>query len=129
MNDKLKDKIKSTVFKLGLKSSVDLFGRTLIKQAFNDDPLSFLSQYNNLTKIDNDQYIHLKDDKEGETIVMYDSKHLSKKGGNVYINASKIWVFFSWVMDCDKVVIDEIIKDWLEDNYGIVGLEPTAISV
>lgn len=128
MEDKLKDKIKSTVFKLGLKSSVDLFGRTLIKQAFSDNPLSFLSQYNNLTKIDNDQYIHLKV-KEGETIVMYNSKHLLKKGGNVYINASKIWVFFSWVMDCDKVVIDEIIKDWLENVYGIVGLEPTAVSV
>ena len=128
MNDKLKDKIKSTVFKLGLKSSVDLFGRTLIKQAFSDNPLSFLSQYNNLTKIDNDQYIHLKV-KEGETIVMYNSKHLLKKGGNAYINANKIWMFFSWVMDFDKVVIDEIIKDWLENVYGIVGLEPTAVSV
>ena len=128
MNDKLKDKIKSTVFKLGLKSSVDLFGNSLINQTFSDDPLSFLSQFNNLTKIDNDQYIHLKD-KEGETIVMYNSKHLLKKGGNVYINASKIWVFFSWVMDFHKVVIDKIIKDWLKNEYGIVGLEPTAISV
>ncbi len=128
MEDKLKDKIKSAVFKLGLKSSVDLFGKTLINQVFSDNPLSFLSQFNNLTKIDKDQYIHLKD-KEGETIVMFDSKRLLKKGGNVYINGDKIWVFFSWVMDFDKVVIDEIIKDWLEDNYGIVGLEPTAISV
>ena len=128
MEDELKNKIKSTVFKLGLKSSVDLFGRTLIKQAFSDNPLSFLSQYNNLTKIDNDQYIHLKI-KEGETIVMYNSKHLLKKGANVYINANKIWVFFSFVMDFDKVVIDEIIKDWLENVYGIVGLEPTAVSV
>ena len=124
MEDKLKDKIKSTVFKLGLKSSVDLFGNSLINQAFSEDPLSFLSQYNNLTNIDKDQYIHLKD-KEGETIVMFNSKRLL----NVYINTSKIWVFFSWVMDFDKVVIDEIIKDWLENEYGIVGLEPTAISV
>lgn len=128
MKDRLKNKIKSAVFKLGLKSSLDLFGKTLIKQAFNDDPLSFLSQFNNLTKIDNDQYIHLRE-KEGETIVMYNSKHLLKKGGNVYINANKLWIFFSWVMEFDKVVIDTIIKDWLEDNYGIVGLEPTAISV
>jgi len=128
MEDRLKNKIKSAVFKLGLKSSLDLFGKTLIKQAFNDDPLSFLSQFNNLTKIDSDQYIHLKD-KEGETIVMYHSKRILKKGGNVYINADKFWIFFSWVMEFDKVVIDTIIKDWLEDNYGIVGLEPTAISV
>jgi hypothetical protein len=128
MNDKLKGKIKSTVFKLGLKSSIEVFGRTLIKQAFSDNPLLFLSQYNNLTKIDSDQYIHLKD-KEGETIVMYHSKRILKKGGNVYINANKIWMFFSWVMGFDKVVIDEIIKDWLKNEYGIVGLEPTAISV
>ena len=128
MEDKLKDKIKSAVFKLGLKSSLDLFGKTLINQVFSDNPLLFLSQYNNLTKIDSDQYIHLKD-KEGETIVMYHSKRLLKKVGNVYINRDKIWVFFSWVMDFDKVVIDEIIKDWLENVYGIVGLEPTAISV
>ena len=80
MEDKLKDKIKSTVFKLGLKSSVDLFGKSLINQAFSENPLSFLSQYNNLTKIDKDGFIHLKD-KEGETIVMYNSKHLLKKGG------------------------------------------------
>lgn len=128
MEDRLKNKIKSAVFKLGLKSSLDLFGRTLIKQAFSDNPLLFLSQYNNLTKIDKDQYIHLKD-KEGETIVMFDSKRLLKKGGNVYIKVNKIWMFFSLVMDFDKVVIDEIIKDWLENVYGIVGLEPTAISV
>lgn len=82
MEDKLKDKIKSAVFKLGLKSSVEVFGRTLIKQAFSDNPLLFLSQYNNLTKIDKDQYIHLKD-KEGETIVMYNSKRLLKKGGGL----------------------------------------------
>lgn len=128
MNDKLKNKIKSAVFKLGLKSSLDLFGGTLIKQAFSDNPLLFLSQFNNLTKIDNDQYIYLKD-KEGETIVMYNSKHLLKKLGNVYINGSKIWIFFSFVMDFDKVVIDKIIKDWLKNEYGIVGLEPTAVSV
>jgi hypothetical protein len=128
MNDKLKDKIKSTVFKLGLKSSIDLFGNSLINQSFNDNPLSFLSQYNKLTKIDNDQYIHLKD-KDGETIVMYYSKHLLEKRGNVYINGSKIWIFFSFVMDFDKVVIDKIIKDWLKNEYGIVGLEPTPISV
>jgi hypothetical protein len=128
MNVKLKDKIKSVVFKLGLKSSVDLFGNSLINQAFSDDPSSFLTQYNNLTKIDIDQYIHLKD-KEGETIVMYYSKHLLEKRGNVYINGSKIWIFFSFVMDFDKVVIDKIIKDWLKNEYGIVGLEPTAISV
>jgi hypothetical protein len=128
MNVKLKDKIKSVVFKLGLKSSIDLFGNSLIKQAFSDNPLSFLSQYNNLTKIDNDQYIHLKD-KEGETIVMYNSKRLLKKGGNVYINVNKIWMFFSWVMDFDELSYEEIIKDWLENVYGIVGLEPTAISV
>ena len=62
-------------------------------------------------------------------MVMYNSKHLLKKRGNVYINGSKIWIFFSFVMDFDKVVIDKIIKDWLKNEYGIVGLEPTAISV
>lgn len=128
MEDELKNKIKSTIFKLGLKSSVDLFGRTLIKQAFSDNPLSFLSQYNNLTKIDNDQYIHLKD-KEGETIVMYYSKHLLEKRGNVYINGNKIWMFFSYIMDLDREKINELLKDWLKNEYGIVGLEPTAISV
>lgn len=128
MEEKLKKKIQLMVFKLGLRPSIDLVGRSLLKQAFSDDPLSFLPQFNNLTKIDTDQYIHLKD-KEGETIVMYHSKRILKKGGNVYINSNKLWMFFSWVMDFDKVDIGKIIKDWLEDNYGIVGLEPTAISV
>ena len=128
MEDKLKDKIKSTVFKLGLKSSVDLFGNSLINQTFSDNPLSFLSQFNNLTKIDSDQYIYLKDTYD-ETIVMFDSKRLSKKGGDVYINTSKIWVFFSWVMNFEKEEIHKIIKDWLENEYGIIGLEPTAILV
>jgi hypothetical protein len=80
MNDKLKDKIKLTVFKLGLKSSIDLFGNSLINQAFSDDPLSYLSQYNKLTKIDRDGFIHLKNN-DGETIVMFNRKRM--KGGNV----------------------------------------------
>ncbi len=126
MNDKLKDKIKSTVFKLGLKSSIDLFGNSLINQAFSDDPSSFLSQYNKLTKIDKDGFIHLKND-DGETIVMFNRKRL--KGGNVYINGSKIWMFFSYIMDLDREKIYELLKDWLKNEYGIVGLEPTPISV
>jgi len=126
MNDKLKDKIKSTVFKLGLKSSIDLFGNSLINQAFSDDPSSFLSQYNKLTKIDKDGFIHLKND-DGETIVMFNRKRL--KGGNVYINGSKIWMFFSYIMDLDREKIYELLNDWLKNEYGIVGLEPTPISV
>ena len=126
MNDKLKDKIKLTVFKLGLKSSIDLFGNSLINQTFSDDPLSYLSQYNKLTKIDRDGFIHLKNN-DGETIVMFNRKRL--KGGNVYINGNKIWMFFSYIMDLDREKINELLKDWLKNEYGIVGLEPTAISV
>jgi hypothetical protein len=126
MNVKLKDKIKSAVFKLGLKSSVDLFGNSLINQAFSDDPSSFLTQYNKLTKIDRDGFIHLKND-DGETIVMFNRKRL--KGGNVYINGNKIWMFFSYIMDLDREKIYELLKDWLKNEYGIVGLEPTPISV
>jgi hypothetical protein len=126
MNVKLKDKIKSAVFKLGLKSSVDLFGNSLINQAFSDDPSSFLTQYNKLTKIDKDGFIHLKNN-DGETMVMFNRKRL--KGGNVYINGNKIWMFFSYIMDLDREKIYELLKDWLKNEYGIVGLEPTPISV
>ncbi len=126
MNDKLKDKIKSVVFKLGLKSSVDLFGNSLINQAFSNDPSSFLTQYNKLTKIDKDGFIHLKNN-DGETMVMFNRKRL--KGGNVYINGNKIWMFFSYIMDLDREKIYELLKDWLKNEYGIVGLEPTPISV
>jgi hypothetical protein len=126
MNDKLKDKIKLTVFKLGLKSSIDLFGNSLINQAFSDDPLSYLSQYNKLTKIDRDGFIHLKNN-DGETIVMFNRKRM--KGGNVYINGSKIWMFFSYIMDLDREKIYELLNDWLKNEYGIVELEPTPISV
>ena len=126
MNDKLKDKIKLTVFKLGLKSSIDLFGNSLINQAFSDDPLSYLSQYNKLTKIDRDGFIHFKNN-DGETIVMFNRKRM--KGGNVYINGSKIWMFFSYIMDLDREKIYELLKEWLKNEYGIVGLEPTPISV
>ena len=55
MDEKLKYKIRSAVEKLGLPQSRQMFGDNLIQQAYINNPLLFLNQFNikmGLNKLD-----------------------------------------------------------------------------
>ena len=60
-NEQLNHKIRLSVEKLGLEQSRQIFGDEIIKQAFIDDPLSFLDQFNNLKPIEKDGKIFYVD--------------------------------------------------------------------
>jgi len=54
MDEKLKYKIRLTIKQLGLKQSRQMFGDDIIQQAYINNPLLFLNQFNNLTPVDED---------------------------------------------------------------------------
>jgi hypothetical protein len=119
-NEQLIHKIRLTVKKLGLEQSRQLFGDGLIKQAFIDNPLSFLDQFNDLRRIEkyNDGDFDINYVDENNYIIFYytpdDDRHRS-----LYVYYD-IWSFFGTTMEYSDHDTKEIIKKWVKDVYGLI---------
>ena len=70
-NEKLNKKIRLAVGKLGLVQAREMFGDEIIKQAFIDDPSSFLEPFKNLKLEIEDNDCHYIDD-DGKKLIYYD---------------------------------------------------------
>ena len=118
------DRIKSIVNKYGIDRAIELVvgGMDTIRIVYEDNPETFLDQFNDLTilKIDNKIYYV---DKNGSPLFYY---FTNKKNGDVYINYYRIWMFFSDVLELKYSETQDIIKKWLEVNYNLKGLTPTS---
>jgi hypothetical protein len=123
MNEKLKYKIRSTVEKLGLNQSLEIFGEDIIKQAYIDNPLLFLNQFNNLKLVEQDDEIYYVDN-DNLPLFSYYKKDQESKNGYYYINYIRIWLFFSEVMGYNYTEIQKIMKEWLGTTYNLRGLTP-----
>ena len=122
-NEQLNHKIRLAVEKLGLKQSLDMFGKDIIKQAFIDNPLSFLDQFNNLKPVEKDDKIYYVDN-DNLALFFYYIEDQESKNGYYYINLYRIWSFFEDVMDYSRTEIQEIIEEWLGTTYNLRGLTP-----
>ena len=91
-----------------------------IVQAYKDNPLEFLDQFNDLTPVEKDDKI-VYVDKDRNPLFYY---YPNKENGYVYINREKIWMFFSDVIGLKYSEIQTIINNWLEEAYNIRGLTP-----
>ena len=120
-NEQLNRKIRLTVEKLGLDQSREMFGDELIKQAYIDNPLSFLDQFNNLTPIEKDDKIYYVDN-DNIPIFFYFKQSELNKYGYYYINNEKIWSFFYKIMWYDDNVVKTIIHKWLKKQYKLSNL-------
>ena len=122
-NEQLNRKIRLTVEKLGVKESLEIFGKDILKQVYIDNPLSFLDQFNNLTPIEDDDEIYYVDN-DNLPLFSYSKKEQESENGYYYINYYRIWLFFEDVMDYDYTEIQEIMKEWLGTTYNLRGLTP-----
>jgi hypothetical protein len=125
MNEKLKYKIRSTVEKLGLGQSLEIFGKDILKQTYIDNPLSlsFLDQFNNLRPVEKDNEIYYVDN-DNLPLFSYYIVEQDSKNGYYYINYHRIWLFFDDIMGYNYTEIQEIMKEWLGTTYNLRELTP-----
>ncbi len=121
-NDKLNHKIKSMVDKYGFKETLKLFDNNtdIIKRAYQDNPLEFLNQFNDLTPVEKGEGIFYVDENRLPLFYYYKDE----KNGYVYINVGRIWSFFEDVIGLEYDEIQGIMEKWLEEVYNIKGLTP-----
>lgn len=122
-NEKLNRKIRLAVGKLGLVQAREMFGDEIIKQAFIDNPSSFLDPFRNLKLEvdydDADDYYYV--DENGNRLIYY-SKTLHQRGqGSIFFDYKRIYSFFDKVMNFDWPEIDPIFSKFLEENYNHTG--------
>ena len=119
-NEKLNKKIRLAVEKLGLVQTREMFGDEIIKQAYIDNPESFLNPFRNLRLDIEDDDCHYLD--EDGILVIYYSKTFKDRGvGQVYFDCNRIFNFFTEVMDFDWPEIDPIFLNFLEKEYNHTG--------
>jgi len=122
-NEKLNRKIRLAVEKLGLPQAREMFGDEIIKQTYIDNPSSFLDQFKNLRPIEKGiEMIYVDNDKL--PLFYYYKQDQETKDGYYFIHYSRIWSFFSEVMDYSYTEIKEIMKEWLGTTYNLRGLTP-----
>ena len=119
MDEKLKYKIKSTVEKLGIKQVRQIFGDDIIKQVYIDNPESYLDQFKNLRKVDDLIWITYWDKHDDVTVFYYRTK-----GQKVFFNNSLVWGFLYILMDYNIPQIEKTLRNWLKENYNIIGFKP-----
>ena len=122
-NEQLNHKIRLAVEKLGLKQSLDMFGKDIIKQAYMDNPLSFLDQFNNLKPVEKDDEIYYVDN-DNLPLFFYYIEEQESKNGYYWIGYHRIWSFFEDVMGYSRTEIKEIMKEWLGTTYNLRELTP-----
>jgi len=122
-SEKLNHKVKTMVNKYGFDETLRLFDDNIdvIKRAYQDNPLEFLDQFNDLRPIEKGDKI-LYVDKDRNPLFYY---YLDDNNGYVYINYERIWMFFEEVIGLEYDEIKDIIKNWLEETYNLRGLTPT----
>ena len=135
MNEKLKYKIRNAVEKLGLKQSLEIFGKDILKQVYMDNPSLFLNQFNNLKVVDKNDHVYYVDNdnyplffyskKESEINYIWPDiniKHIMDIKYNIH--SKRIWLFFDDVIGYSYTEIQEVIKKWLKSTYNLGELEP-----
>ena len=123
MNEKLKYKIRSVVEKLGLKQSLEIFGKDILKQTYIDNPESYLVQFNNLHLVENGEYICYVDN-DNLPLFYYYIVEQDSKNGYYSVDYYRIWSFLEEVMGYKYNEIQEIIKEWSGTTYNLRGLTP-----
>jgi hypothetical protein len=121
-SNKINNRIKSTVEKLGFENALKIFGgnKDIIRRAYEDNPSSFLDQFNNLKPVVKGDKIYYVDDNNKPLFYYYPDE----KNGYCYINYHRIWSFFGDILDYDYYDTQQVMIDWLEETYNLDELIP-----
>ena len=118
-NEKFNQKVKSMVNKYGFEHTLTMFDdKDIIRRAYQDNPLEYLDQFNDLTPVEKDNKIYYVD-KDRLPLIMY---YPDRKNSIVYIDFYRIWSFFERVIGLKYEDIQGIMREWLEDTYNLRGL-------
>ena len=120
--DSRSERIKSIVNKYGIKRAINMVagGVDTIRQAYQDNLISFLNGFNDLTPVQENDIIYYVDENRLPLFYYYPKQ----KNGNVFINYDRIWLFFEGVFGLKYSETQSIIKNWLEETYNLRGLTP-----
>ena len=120
--DSKSERVKSIVNKYGIDKAIEMVagGPDTIRNAYQDNPSSYLNQFNDLTPIQKNDKIYYVD-KDRLLLFYY---YPDDKNGYVYINYNRIWEFFDVVIGLEDTEIQTIINNWLEETYNLRGLTP-----
>jgi hypothetical protein len=120
--DSKSERVKSIVNKYGLKQASEMIvgGKETIKQAYQDNPSSFLEQFNDLTPVEKGGDLYYVN-KDRSPLFAYSQ---DRKSSIVWVNYDRIWMFFEEIIGLDEMEIQDILKYWLEETYNITGLTP-----
>lgn len=118
----LNKKVRHAVEDLGYENAIKLFGGNLdiIKRAYQDNPLSFLNQFNNLNPVKKGEVLFYRDE-NGKPLFAYyndDGRHI------VNIDNDRVWAFFGEVLGYDWDEIQSLLKVWLSEVYGLDDVKP-----
>lgn len=112
MDDNLKTKIKLTIKKIGLNSSIDLFGKDIINEVY-DDHLEFMNNFKDLKLLFNsDGSIVIGVNENNEVMFRYRLKYCA-----VLFNYQEIWTYFSYIKELDFFTTGDKLKNWFFEFY------------
>ena len=124
--DSKSERVKSMVNKYGINRSIELVvgGMDTIKQVYQDNPESYLDQFNDLIPVEKDDIIYYVD-KDNMPLFQI----LNMENRFIYISNKRIWLFFEEVIGLDYDEIAYFITKWLEEVYGIKGFIPLQLNM
>ena len=117
--NQLKDKVHQMVKTEGWRNTSEILGLSgeeLAQMFFNNDPMEFLNQYNDLevAQSETNKYFTLFRYKPEHNLMIYD-----RKNGEVSINWQKIWSFLKEGFDLNYDEIQELTLRWLAETYNL----------
>ena len=114
MNNKLKNRVKSVIKKIGLNPSIEVFGKDIINEVYNDH-FEFMDNFKVLRKLTNsDNSIIIWVNENNEIMFRYRPEICS-----VMFNYQEIWVYFSYIKEVDFLSIVQILKNWFVEFYNL----------
>ena len=114
MDDDLKTRIKLSIKKIGLNSSIDLFGKDIINDVYNDH-FEFMNNFKNLRDLsDSDNSIIIWVNDDNEIMFRYQPEICS-----VMFNYQEIWTYFSYIKELDFLSVVQILKNWFVEFYNL----------
>jgi hypothetical protein len=125
-NEQLNRKIRFAVEKLGLAQARQIFGDEIIKQAYMDNPESFLEQFDDLKTIKKGGRVFYHDNEN--ILIRYWEDDYKNNDGLMMFSFVYIWSFFSGIMGYSNTEIQNLLKKWIKKTYKLTRLVPMAFN-
>jgi hypothetical protein len=128
MEDKIKEKLKDLIKKVGFESVTKIVGS--LDKTFEifdiKEPMDFLNLFNDLESVQSEEQENwtLYRYKKGNNIMIYD-----RKNEYVYINYNEIWLVLEDKFGLNYSETQELTARWLDEVYNLRGVTPYFLMV